>query len=121
MVAGSHCDTWWARQNSVRLYGRLIEAGVELYEYQPTMLHQKIMIVDGIWATVGTANFDNRSFALNEEANVCLHDADNVAGLRQTFVEDLSNCNRVDIDVWRRRGSPQWIKERLASLVEDQM
>src|SRR5262249_11254327 len=52
LVAGSQSDTWWARQNSVRLYGKLMEAGVEIYEYQPTMLHQKIMIVDHIWATV---------------------------------------------------------------------
>jgi len=54
MLAGQHNDTWWARQNSLRLYGRLLDAGVEIYEYQPTMLHQKTMVVDGAWATVGT-------------------------------------------------------------------
>jgi len=121
MVAGPHNDTWWARQNSVRRYGPLMEAGVELYEYQPTMLHQKTMIVDGIWATVGTANFDNRSFALNEETNVCLHDPGIVAGLRRTFVEDLEQCRPVSLDDWRRRGLPQHAREWCASLVEDQM
>ena len=74
MLAGNHNDTWWARQNSFRLYGKLAEAGVELYEYMPTMLHQKTMVVDGVWGTVGTTNFDNRSFALSEETNICFHD-----------------------------------------------
>ena len=59
------------RQNSVRLYGPLLKAGIEIYEYNHTMLHQKTMVVDGVWSTVGTTNFDSRSFAHNEENNVC--------------------------------------------------
>ncbi len=89
MVAGEHNDTWWARQNSLRLYGRLLEAGVEIYEFQPTMLHQKTMVVDGVWATVGTANFDNRSFALSEETNVCFHDQALIEELEAVFAADL--------------------------------
>ena len=65
LLAGEKMDIWWARQNSVRSYGRLLEIGIAIYEFQPSMLHQKIMIVDGAWASIGTANFDNRSFALN--------------------------------------------------------
>ncbi len=121
MVAGQRNDTWWARQNSLRLYGKLLEAGVEIYEFQPTMLHQKTMVVDGAWATVGTANFDNRSFALNEETNVCFHDEALVEQLRRIFVADLARCQRVELSEWRRRGLWQQTKERLASLIEDQV
>jgi cardiolipin synthase A/B len=121
MVAGKHNDTWWARQNSLRLYGRLLVAGVEIYEFEPTMLHQKTMVVDGAWATVGTANFDNRSFALSEETNVCFHDHVLVEQLQSNFLADLKRCEKVELADWRRRGLPQQIKEALASLIEDQV
>ncbi|MBZ5611379.1 MAG: cardiolipin synthase B [Acidobacteriia bacterium] len=121
MVAGKHNDTWWARQNSLRLYGRLLEAGVEIYEFQPTMLHQKTMVVDGVWATVGTANFDNRSFALSEETNVCFHDRALVANLEATFLADLERCDKIELEEWRGRGLWQRVKELFASLIEDQV
>src|SRR4029450_2220104 len=70
MVAGVSNDTLVTRYNSVRLYGALLDAGVELYEYNRTMMHHKVMMIDGLWATVGTSNFDNRSFSHNEESNV---------------------------------------------------
>jgi cardiolipin synthase A/B len=121
MLAGRHNDTWWARQNSLRLYGSLLDAGVEIHEYQPTMLHQKTMIVDGVWATVGTANFDNRSFALSEETNVCFHDAKLVTRLETVFRADLVLCEPVCAAVWQSWGAWQRIKEGLASLIEDQV
>ena len=121
MLAGRHNDTWWARQNSVRLYGKLLEAGVEIYEYRPTMLHQKTMVVDGVWATVGTTNFDNRSFALSEETNICLHDPTLVQQLRTIFDADLALCERIELAGWKRRGAWQQIKEMLASLIENQV
>lgn len=121
MVAGDHNDTWWARQNSLRLYGKLLEAGVEIYEYEPSMLHQKTMVVDGAWATVGTANFDNRSFALSEETNVCLHDLALVESLEATFLSDLGRCQKIELSDWRRRGAWQRTKELFASLIEDQV
>jgi cardiolipin synthase len=121
MLAGEHNDTWWARQNSVRKYGQLLEAGVEIYEFQPTMLHQKTMVVDGLWATVGTANFDNRSFALNEESNVCFHDPALVDQLCAAFLADLTRCRAIRLSDWKRRGIWQKAKEQWASLVEDQM
>lgn len=121
LVAGKHNDTWLARQNSVRRYGDLLRAGVEIYEFQPTMLHQKIMIVDGLWATVGTANFDNRSFALNEETNVCVHDPGLVDDLSAAFLADLVRSKQIHLRGWKRRGLWQKIKEQCAALVEDQM
>src|SRR5262249_51997306 len=116
-----YTDTWWARQNSLQLYGTLLEAGVEIYEYQPTMLHQKIMIVDGVWATVGSTNFDNRSFALSEETNICFHDPRLVGDLHSTFLADLKQSERVELVDWRKRGLWQKTMERVASLIEDQV
>jgi cardiolipin synthase A/B len=121
LVSGTHNDTWWARQNSLRLYGRLLEAGVEIYEFLPSMLHQKTMVVDGVWATVGTANFDNRSFALSEETNVCFHDRSLVEQLRDCFTEDLARSRAVVLEDWRRRGVAQRIREAIAALIEDQV
>lgn len=121
MVAGDHIDAWWARHNGVRLYGRLLEAGVEIYEFRPTMLHQKTMLVDGVWATIGTANFDNRSFAMNEETNLCFHDGIVADDLRAIFAADLKRCDRIDFAAWRRRGLWQKLQEQCASLLEDQI
>jgi len=59
MVSGEHNDNWLARQNSVRLYGRLLRAGIQILDYKKTVLHQKTMVVDGQWITIGTTNFDN--------------------------------------------------------------
>jgi cardiolipin synthase A/B len=120
MLAGEHMDLWWARQNTVRLYGRLLEAGVEIYEFRPTMLHQKTMLVDGVWATIGTANFDNRSFSMNEEINLCFHDRTIAEELRGIFAADLERCERIDLDRWRRRGLWSKFSEQFASLAADQ-
>jgi cardiolipin synthase len=121
MLAGIHNDTWWARQNSVRLYGQLMDAGVEIYEFQPTMLHQKTMVVDDAWATVGTTNFDNRSFALSEETNICFHDRTLIRQLQEIFRADLVQCRRIQMEEWRRRGLWQQLNEQLASLIRDQV
>ena len=99
MVSGINNDSWLSRQNSIRLYGRLLAAGIDIYEYQGTMLHHKTMVVDGVWATVGTTNFDNRSFTHNEESNVCFYDEPLVERMEATFVDDLQKFGRV------RRGS----------------
>jgi cardiolipin synthase len=104
MVAGIHNDMRVGRYASIHCYGRLLEAGVEIYEYMPTMMHQKTMVVDGIWSTVGTTNFDNRSFALDEESNVCIYDRRFAEQLESIFLDDLKHCERVTLDQWRRRG-----------------
>jgi cardiolipin synthase len=121
LLSGRGNDHWLARQNSVRLYGRLLEAGVRIYEYQPTMLHYKAMIVDGCWATVGTCNFDNRSFSLNEESNVSWQDAALVSELEQTIRRDLIQAKEVSLHDWRRRGPIVRAQELVASLLQDQV
>ncbi len=104
MVSGIRNDNWLARHNSVRLFGRLLAAGIEIQEFNRTMLHHKTMVVDRRWVTVGTTNFDNRSFAHNEESNVCFFDRGLADELNGFFQDDLSGCRRVTADEWAKRG-----------------
>jgi len=120
MVSGIRNDNWLARHNSVRLFGRLLAAGIEIQEFNRTMLHQKTMVVDGRWLTVGTTNFDNRSFAHNEESNVCCFDRALAAELQAIFREDLSGCQQVTIDGWRRRGGWARAQELVAAVLQEQ-
>jgi cardiolipin synthase len=121
MVAGSSNDTLVTRLNSLRLYGALLKAGVQVLEYNRTMLHHKIMVVDGLWSTVGTTNFDNRSFSHNEENNVCLCDQGFARQLSETFERDVQVCDVITFEAWRRRGLPQKTLEAMASFVQDQV
>ena len=121
MVAGTPNDTPTTRLNSTRLYGALLEAGVSIHEYNRTMMHHKIMIVDGLWSTIGTANFDNRSFSHNEESNVSVCDRTLAEQLTATFEKDVAVCDPVTLDAWRRRGLIQKTLEGLASFVQDQV
>jgi cardiolipin synthase len=121
MVAGISNDTLMARLNSVRLYGAVLKAGVELYEYNRTMMHHKIMIVDGLWSTVGTSNFDNRSFSHNEENNVSAVNETLARSLLESFEHDLKICDRVTLETWRKRPIAHKAIEALASFVQDQV
>jgi cardiolipin synthase len=121
MVAGSSNDTLVTRLNSLRLYGALLKAGVQVLEYNRTMMHHKIMVVDGLWSTVGTTNFDNRSFSHNEENNVCLCDQAFASRLTETFERDVQVCDVITFEAWRRRGLPQKTLEAMASFVQDQV
>jgi len=120
MVSGIRNDNWLARHNSVRLFGRLLAAGVEIQEFNRTMLHHKTMVVDRRWVTIGTTNFDTRSFAHNEESNVCFFDRGLAEELNGFFQEDLSGCRRVTADEWAKRGA--WAKgqEFLAAFLQEQ-
>jgi cardiolipin synthase len=121
LMAGTSNDNMMARLNSVRLYGALLDAGVELYEYNRTMMHHKIMIVDGLWCTVGTSNFDNRSFSHNEENNVSAVDKELAQSLLASYEDDLRVSDRVTLEEWKRRGIVHKVAEALASFVQDQV
>jgi len=120
MVSGIRNDNWLARHNSVRLFGRLLDAGVEILEYNRTMLHHKTMVVDRLWVTVGTANFDNRSFAHNEESNVCFFDRSLADRLHEIFLRDVESCVSVTRERWARRGVWARSQEIVASLLQEQ-
>jgi cardiolipin synthase A/B len=120
MVSGDRNDNWTARQNSVRLYGPLLRAGIEIFEYDRTMLHHKTMVVDGVWVTVGTTNFDNRSFAHNEENNVCVFDRELGHQMQKIFRQDMAVCERIELRKWERRSVWARMQELVASFLEEQ-
>jgi cardiolipin synthase len=120
MVSGIRNDNWLARHNSVRLFGRLLAAGIDIHEYNRTMLHHKTMVVDELWVTVGTTNFDNRSFAHNEESNVCVFDRGLAEQLHEVFLDDLRGCRRVTIEQWRGRGVWARGQELVAAFLQEQ-
>jgi cardiolipin synthase len=88
-------------------YDDLLDAGVEIYEYRPTMLHAKTMTVDGVWSSVGSVNFDNRSFQLHDEATLCVSSETFAAELTEQFERDLERSDRIEPGRWRRRGPAQ--------------
>lgn len=88
IVPGPHSDAQIVQSASRSLWGELLDAGIEIYEYQPTMYHCKVLIVDNIWVSVGSTNFDDRSFRLNDEANLNIYDAAFAAEQVKVFNED---------------------------------
>jgi cardiolipin synthase len=121
IVSGKHNDNSLAYYNSTATYGELLEAGVEIYAYNRTMLHQKMMVVDGVWATVGTTNFDNRSFALNDENNVCVYDKAFAAECETDFRNDLNASDRITLEAWRDRGVWAKVCEFGAAILKEQV
>lgn len=117
MVPGKYNDSRVVRRASCRLYAKLLEAGVRLYEFQPTLLHQKVVIVDGLWAHIGSTNFDTRSLALNEEVGIGLLDAELATELRTAFERDLQRCREIRREDWQRRpwydGAVDWMAYQL--------
>jgi len=93
-------------------YGRMLLAGIQIFEYMASLMHAKTMVVDGVWATIGSTNFDNRSFALNEELNLTLYNRRLAERLEQIFYEDLKFSKQITYEAWKSRG---W-KERFFEL-----
>ena len=102
-------------------WGALLEAGVEIHEYQPTMYHCKVMIVDGLWTTVGSTNFDPRSFSLNDEANVNYNDVDFARRQIEIFQKDLARSRQVTLKEWKDRPLAEKLWEHAASLFGSQL
>jgi cardiolipin synthase len=109
------------RQASRGELGPLLRSGVEIYEYQAALLHAKTMVIDGVWATVGSTNFDRRSFALNDEMNLVAYDRPLATRLQQVFEDDLSRSRPLTYDAWRRRGIATRMLELLSVPIRDQL
>ena len=109
------------RQASRADFGRLLKAGVEIYEYRAALLHSKTMVIDGVWATVGSTNLDNRSFALNEELNVIFYDRAVARQLEKVFHEDLAHSQRVTYGGWAKRGVREKFLELIALPIRDML
>jgi cardiolipin synthase len=104
VVPGKHADHTLTRSSGRSAYGGLLKAGADIYEYEPTMIHAKIAIIDGVWSIVGSTNMDSRSFGINDEINVAVESPDIASRLTQAFEEDVSHSRQVTLAEWNSRG-----------------
>jgi cardiolipin synthase len=117
---GRHSDHLLTRRASRRLYGPLLKAGCEIFEYKPSMIHTKSLVVDGMWSVVGTTNMDHRSFSINDEVNLATNDIEVAARLREDFARDLSESRQITYDAWKRRPLIERLGEGFGWLIERQ-
>ncbi|CAN5774591.1 phospholipase D-like domain-containing protein [soil metagenome] len=121
VVPGEHIDSDTVRSASRATWGPLLEAGAVIAEYAPTMYHCKVMIVDGLLVSVGSTNFDNRSFRLNDEASLNVLDADFARQQTAFFEADLGKSRPISLAQWRERPWRERLGERIASLLGSQL
>ena len=115
ILPGKHIDTETVRSSSRGMWGELLQAGVEISEYEPTMYHCKVMIVDDLLVSVGSTNFDDRSFQLNDEANLNIYDADFARAQVAIFERDLKSARRITYEQWLDRPWKDKAWEEIAS------
>jgi cardiolipin synthase len=121
ILPGPYTDTEVLRTASHAKWGRLLRAGAEIYEFQPTMFHCKVMVVDGLWSTVGSTNFDNRSFRLNDEANLNVLSASFAQRQTAIFNDDLKRSRRITYEEWEHRSWKEKLSERVEGLLDSQL
>lgn len=120
LVPGRRSDHLVTRSTSRSAYGRLLAVGAEIYEYQPSMIHAKVMCVDSLWAIVGSTNFDNRSFGLNDEVNLAVRDAAVAMRLESDMATDLECSRQISLEEWRHRAVTERATELLGWVFERQ-
>jgi len=111
LVPGSHIDKEFVRTAGRAAYDSLLAAGIEIYEYCPTMLHAKTLTVDGCWSSVGSMNFDNRSFQLHDEVTLCVQSERFAGLLHDVFERDLESSERIEPREWAARPQRQRARE----------
>ncbi|MEM5366248.1 cardiolipin synthase [Paraburkholderia azotifigens] len=121
LTPGRHIDTHTVREASRACWGRLLEAGVQMFEYQPTMFHVKLLVVDEYLVSVGSTNFDMRSFKLNDEANLNIYDAAFARRQTQIFADDLAKSKRVTLEDWNGRPWTTKLVDRVIALLDPQL
>lgn len=121
VMPGEHIDAEMVRKASRAQWGPLLEGGAEIFEYSPSMYHCKIVIVDDYLVAVGSTNFDNRSFSLNDEANLNVYDERFAARMTETFEADLAKSRRITLEEWRERPWRERAMERVAALFSSQL
>ncbi|HYD99056.1 MAG TPA: phospholipase D-like domain-containing protein, partial [Alphaproteobacteria bacterium] len=121
IVPGRQIDVRMVRWTSRSLWGPLLEAGVVIHEFQPSMYHCKVMVVDGLWVSVGSGNFDNRSFALNDEANLNIYDARIAALETAAFEADRDRSRPITLREWSSRPLPERAVGWAGRLVKSQL
>jgi cardiolipin synthase len=121
VVPGRHTDARIGRWAAHGLYWELLRAGIQIFEYQPTMMHCKVMVIDGVWSSVGSANFDDRSFRLNDEANLNVFSEDLAREQTRLIDADIKQSRLMVLKKWRQRKFGRRINERLALLLRSQL
>lgn len=121
LLPGRHTDALIARRASQAHWDRLLSANVGLFEFQPTMLHCKVMVVDGHWTSVGSANFDNRSFRLNDEANLNVFSESLARRQIELFENDLVRSRRITSRRWKSRRFVRRAYETCFGLLRSQL
>ena len=109
MIVQGRTDVPVAKYAGRKVFGRLLQDGIELYEWQGPILHAKTAVIDSHWCTVGTYNLDYRSWRFNLEVTAAIEDAAVARALEQQFEADLSRCKPIDYESWRDRA----IQDRL--------
>ena len=120
ITPGVHSDHMLTRSSSRRLFGDLLQAGARIHEYQPGMIHAKTMVVDGAWSVVGTTNFDNRSFGLNDEVNLAAFDRSLAARVAADFARDRAESREITYQEWRGRSVWERAYEQFGRILERQ-
>jgi len=120
LVPGKRSDHMLTRSSSRHAYGKLLKAGASIHEYEPSMIHAKILLIDGIWGVVGSTNFDNRSFGINDEVNLAARDPEFTQRLQQDFANDLAHSRKVTYQEWKRRPVLERAPELLGWVLERQ-
>jgi cardiolipin synthase len=120
VVPGHHNDHLMTRRSSRRLYGPLLEAGARIYEYRPSMIHTKSLVVDGIWGIVGSTNFDSRSFGINDEVNLAVLDHAFAKRLERDFFNDLAQSREITLEEWKNRPHIERAHEWFGAILQRQ-
>ncbi|MDP3584268.1 MAG: cardiolipin synthase [Thiobacillus sp.] len=121
ILPGKRIDSEPVRRASRARWGDLLEAGAEIYEYQPTMFHCKVMVVDDVWVSVGSTNFDSRSFRLNDEANLNIYDHAFAQRQIDIIEGDLKKSRQITYAEWRNRPWSEKLLEHTMALLRSQM
>jgi len=121
IVPGPYMDRKLLRRASRFEWGPLLRAGIDIYEYQPTMFHCKVMIVDELWTSVGSTNFDSRSFSVNDEANLNIYDGEFARIQARIFEQDLRDSRRITLEEWESRPWSDKLLDSLAGLFSSQL
>jgi cardiolipin synthase len=121
VVPGRHTDARIGRWAAQGLYGELLQSGIQIYEYQPTMMHCKVLVIDGLWSSVGSSNFDDRSFRLNDEANLNVFSKELAQRQIELIDADILQSRRMALKKWQHRKFGRRINERLALLLRSQL
>jgi len=117
LTSGESIDQNLVKHASFNRWGPLLEAGIRIHDFKPSMYHSKLLVVDEYWSSIGSANLDNRSFRINDETNVNVFDAEFSSTLAATFDADLANAQLWTMERWLQRPWHQRVRGWLARLI----